>query len=420
MDQYGLLQRKITDKIRREMDEREFLEDGEILSEIEALILRDEEARGFSLREKRELIETVFNATRKELDVLQPYADDEEISEIMVNGEKDVFIEKRGKIRRASVHFENKRHLEEIVRRLAAKVHREINELNPIVDARLSDGSRINAVYSNIALNGPILTIRKFPKNKLTMEDLISQGTITAEARDFLKLSVNAGLNIFISGGTSSGKTTFLEILAGYIPSRERVVVIEDSAELQIGSIENIVRLETKNANAQGKGAVGIRQLIKVALRMRPDRILIGEVRGAEALDMLQAMNSGHDGSLSTGHANTAEGMLSRLETMILTAENFPIEAIRGQIASAIDLMVHLGRFENMERRVLEISEMEGMKDGKILLNPLFLFREGSLQATGNFLKHRLKFEMRGGEEGRRFLSSQRESEKGKIPGNYL
>lgn len=271
MDQYGTLQRKITDRIRKEIDEREFLEDGEILSEIEALILGDEEARGLSLREKRELIETVFNATRKELDVLQPFADDEEVSEIMVNGEKDVFIEKRGKIQRALVHFENKRHLEEMIRRLAARVHREINELNPIVDARLSDGSRVNAVYSNIALNGPILTIRKFPKNKLTMEDLISGGTITAEARDFLKAAVVSGLNIFISGGTSSGKTTFLEILAGYIPSYERVVVIEDSAELQINKIENIVRLETKNANTQGKGAVGIRQLIKVALRMRPD-----------------------------------------------------------------------------------------------------------------------------------------------------
>lgn len=405
MKEYGTLQKKLTEKIRKEIDKGDFLEDEEILEKIEEMILKDEETRNFSLKEKRELIETIFNATRKELDVLQPFADDEEVSEIMVNGEKDVFIEKKGKIYRAFVHFESKRHLEEIVRRIAAKVHREINELNPIVDARLSDGSRVNAVYSNIALNGPILTIRKFPKNKITMEDLISGGTITAEARDFLKVSVKSGLNIFISGGTSSGKTTFLEILAGYIPSGERVVVIEDSAELQISNIENIVRLEVKNANAQGKGAVGIRQLIKVALRMRPDRIIVGEVRSAEALDMLQAMNSGHDGSLSTGHANTAEGMLSRLETMILTAENFPIEAIRGQIVSAIDLMVHLGRFENMERRVLEISEVEGLVDGKIRLNPLFLFREGNLCRTENPLIHKIKFEMRGGEEAKYVIS---------------
>ena len=302
----------------------------------------------------------------------------------MVNGAAAVFIEKKGQIYKTQARFQSRDHLEETIRRVAAGVNREINESHPIVDARLRDGSRVNAVYSNIALNGPILTIRKFPRSTITMQDLIKNGTITREAADFLFSMVKQRRNMFISGGTSSGKTTLLNVLTSAISPKERVVVIEDSAELQVTNLENVVRLEVKNANVQGKGEVNIRQLIRVALRMRPDRILVGEVRGAEALDMLQAMNSGHEGSLSTGHANSARGMLYRLETMILTAEAFPLEAVRGQIASAIDMMVHLGRFQDMTRRVLEISQVSGFKEGRICLNPIFVYDGKRLCRTGN------------------------------------
>ena len=404
MEVYGRLQQQITEQIRKEIgnwqantEKKEILAsrkmgDQAILERIRELVLFSEMTEALSMREKHELIMQVFHATRKELDVLQPFVEDDQISEIMVNGEENVFIEKKGKIYKTEVKFQSKTHLEETVRRVAAKVHREINESNPIVDARLSDGSRVNAVYSNVALNGPILTIRKFPKTTITMEDLIENETITREAADFLKDAVRKRMNLFISGGTSSGKTTLLNVLTGSIPSEERVVVIEDSAELQVSNLNNVVRLEVKNANVQGKGEVTIRQLIRVAFRMRPDRILVGEVRGAEALDMLQAMNSGHEGSLSTGHANSAQGMLYRLETMILTAENFPLEAVRGQIASAIDLMVHLGRFQNMTRKVLEISQVTGLTDGSIGLNPIFLYREGCLQRTENVIKKKSAF----------------------------
>ncbi|HYE69561.1 MAG TPA: ATPase, T2SS/T4P/T4SS family, partial [Anaerovoracaceae bacterium] len=325
-----------------------------------------------------------------------------------VNGIDNIFIERKGKIERLDLHFETKEDLEEIIRRIAAKVHREINELNPIVDARLDDGSRVNAVYKNIALNGPILTIRRFPESRILMEDLLRMGTITEEAAEFLKALVQSGYNIFISGGTSSGKTTFLNVLSEYIPKDERVIVIEDAAELQITGIENLVRLECKNANVQGKGEVSVRQLIKASLRMRPNRIIVGEVRGGEVLDMIQAMNTGHDGSLSTGHGNSTEGMLSRIEAMFLQAADFPIDAIRSQIAEAIDIIVHLGRLPDKSRKVLEISEIEGYKDGKICINPLYKYiinkndsmsesiPLGRLSSTGNELKNTTKLEMNG------------------------
>jgi pilus assembly protein CpaF len=298
--------------------------------------------------------------------------------------------------------------LEEVIRRIAAKVHREINELNPIVDARLEDGSRVNAVYKNVALNGPILTIRRFPSNRITMEDLLKMGTLTEEAAEFLQKLVISGYNIFISGGTSSGKTTFLNVLTEFIPKDERVIVIEDAAELQITDIDNIVRLECRNANVQGKGEVNVRQLIKASLRMRPNRIIVGEVRGEEVLDMIQAMNTGHDGSLSTGHGNSPEGMLSRIEAMFLQAADFPVDAIRSQIAEAIDIMIHLGRLSDKSRKVLEITEIEGYRNGKIVLNPLYKYKvnnsygdgsrmiSGSLASTGNQLKNTTKLEMNG------------------------
>lgn len=401
--------KEITEGVRAVINSRqEQLSDAEVLTLIEDYILRDRRTEHSSFRAKGELISGIFNTTRKDLDILQPFAEDKEVSEIMVNGINDIFIERKGSVEKPDVHFETIEDLEEVIRRIAAKVHREINELNPIVDARLEDGSRVNAVYKNVALNGPILTIRRFPESRITMEDLLRMETVSYEAAEFLKKLVVSGYNIFISGGTSSGKTTFLNVLSEYIPKDERVIVIEDAAELQISGIDNIVRLECKNANVQGKGEVSIRQLIKASLRMRPNRIIVGEVRGGEVLDMIQAMNTGHDGSLSTGHGNSTEGMLSRLEAMFLQAADFPIEAIRSQIAEAIDIIVHLGRLPDKSRKVLEISEIEGYRNGKIVVNPLFKYsinnqdnsngmvNAGVLTATGNQLKNTMKLKING------------------------
>ncbi len=375
----------------------EQITDGEVLSLIEDFVLHDNRTQWYPYTEKKKLTTTVFNATRRELDILQPYADDNEVSEIMVNGTEKVFIERKGRIEKLPISFESKEDLEEIIRRLAAKVHREINELNPIVDARLEDGSRINAVYRNVALNGPILTIRKFPKKKITMEELIEKESISEEASQFLKKLVIAGYNIFISGGTSSGKTTFLNVLSDCIPKEERVIVIEDSAELQITKIDNVIRMETKNANIQGKGEVSVRDLIKASLRMRPDRIIVGEVRGGEVVDMIQAMNTGHDGSLSTGHGNSPEGMLRRLEAMFLSAAEFPMEAIRSQIMEAIDIIVHLGRMPDKTRKVLQIVEITGYQDEKYMINPLFQYKiHAGLIPTGKSLSNKIKLEIRG------------------------
>ncbi len=276
-------------------------------------------------------------------------------------------------------------------------MHREINELNPIVDARLSDGSRVNAIYRNIALNGPILTIRKFPEKVMEMEDLLEAGSITWEEADFMKMLVAAGYNCFICGGTSSGKTTMLNVLSRFIPEHERVVVIEDSAELQIEQVENIVRLECRSANVQGKGQVDMAQLVKASLRLRPDRIVVGEVRGKEVMDMIQAMNTGHDGSMSTGHANSIEGMLKRLEAMFMQAADFPVEAVRSQMTEGIDIMVHMSRMRDGSRKVTEIAEVAGMEEGKIRMNPLF--RQGA-RIEGSELIHREKMIVAGYEGG--------------------
>lgn len=283
-------------------------------------------------------------------------------------------LKKNGVIEKTNIYFEDATHLEDIIRRLSAKVHKEINELNPIVDFRLKDGSRVNAVYGNLCIDGPAMTIRKFPKSDIKMDQLIEWGTITHEAADYLKNLVIKKANIFISGGTSSGKTTFLNCMSNYINKNERVIVIEDSSELKINATDNIIRMETKQANQQGIGMVTMEDLIKTSLRMRPDRIIVGEVRGKEVKDMLQAMNTGHDGSLSTGHGNSPLGMLSRLETMYLSAVKFPIEAIRGQIYLAIDYIVHLGKINGNTRKVLEISELSSYKNGYISLNPIFKY----------------------------------------------
>lgn len=364
------------------------LTDEEAMGIIENYVFQQEEFAFLSVKQKGQFIRRIYHAVRKDLDILNPYQEDEKVSEIMVNGIRNIFVERSGKIVSVPESFDTVEALEEVIRRLAAGVQREINELNPIVDARLPDGSRVNAIYKNVAINGPILTIRKFPKKYITMENLIANETIPKPAADFLGELVKQGYNILISGGTSSGKTTFLNVLSHYIPENERVIVIEDSAELQIPNIHNIIRLECRNANLQGRGEVTMEQLIKTSLRMRPDRIIVGEIRGKEVLDMIQAMNTGHDGSLCTGHGNSVQGMLRRLEAMFLQAAPFPIEAIRSQIAEAIDIMVHLGRFQQGQRRVLEICELSGLQEEDYRLNPLFSYRkEEGLVATGNDIK---------------------------------
>lgn len=377
-------------------DENE-ITDEQAMEAIEDYVLRDKRLAMRSPKETRSLIRRIFYSLRRDLDILQPFIENPNVSEIMVNGKDHIFIEKGGKLEQVELTFDTVEDLEELIRRLAARVHREINELNPIVDARLEDGSRVNAVYKNIALNGPILTIRKFPQKAIDMGALIGMGSITREAADFLEKLVKAGYTCFISGGTSSGKTTFLNVLSNFIPKDERVILIEDSAELQIKQIENLVRMECKQANVQQKGQVTMADLIKTSLRMRPDRIIVGEVRGKEVMDMIQAMNTGHDGSLSTGHGNSISGMLRRLESMFLQAADFPVDAIRSQIAEGIDIIIHLGRLSDGSRKVLEIAEVKGISKGEIETSLLFKYKPSiGLVKSGNGLIHGEKLELRG------------------------
>ncbi len=373
------------DEIRKYISEvRLMITDGDepvsdetALKKIEEYVFAQSKAQCCTYKQNIELVQRMFLSLRKEMDILQPYIEDKSISEIMVNGKDNVFAERGGKLERLPISFDSTEDLEELIRRIASRVHREINELNPIVDARLSDGSRVNAVYKNIALNGPILTIRKFPDKVMTMDDLAANETITSEVASFLEVLIKARYNCFVCGGTSSGKTTLLNVLSQFIPPSERVVVIEDSAELQIKQIENIVRLECRNANVQGKGKIDMADLVKASLRMRPDRIVVGEVRGKEVMDMIQAMNTGHDGSLSTGHSNSIKGMLKRLEAMFMQAADFPVEAIRSQIMEGIDIMIHMSRMRDGSRKVMEIAELEGMSDGEINTNCLFRYGKG-------------------------------------------
>lgn len=359
-----------------------------------------------SIEQRISIVQQVYSSIRG-FGLLDTIINDETITEVMINGPENVFIEQNGRLFKLDKQFESQRKLEDVIQRIVGLAGREVNQANPICDTRLPDGSRVNVVLPPIALCGPTLTIRKFSKTPMTIERLIAYGSLTQEIADKLELLVRAKYNIFVSGGTGSGKTTFLNALSNYIPSDERVITIEDSAELQITHVANLVSLETRNANASGVGQITIRDLIKSSLRMRPERIVVGEVRGGEALDMLQAMNTGHDGSLSTGHANSTEDMLSRLETMVLQgAAGLPLEAIRQQIASAVDIIIHLSRLRDKSRKTMEITEVVGYENGKIKLNPLYVFEEdeastlekvsGSLKRTENKMQKTFKLRLNG------------------------
>ena len=329
-----------------------------------------------SPQERSRVVRLVFSSIRG-LGILDEILADDSITEVMINGPDHIFVEHAGRLYRLNKKFDNERQLEDIIQKIVGKAGKEVNQANPIVDTRLPDGSRVNVVLPPVSLSGPIVTIRKFSKTPMTVEMLLKYGSLTREAAAFLEKLVRAKYNIFISGGTGSGKTTFLNALSNFIPRDERIITIEDSAELQIKNIENLVSLETRNANTSGRGEISIRDLIRSALRMRPERIVVGEVRGAEALDMLQAMNTGHDGSLSTGHANSTRDMLSRLETMVLQGnDGLPLPAIRQQISSALDIIIHLSRLRDKSRRTMEITEVLGYENGEIQLNPLFVFKE--------------------------------------------
>lgn len=382
------------------------LTDEQLEEEIENITPRILKSEYCTINEKLSIIKQVFSSIRG-LDMLDSILSDDTITEVMINGPDNVFIEQSGRLFKLDKKFESERRLEDVIQRIVARAGREVNQANPICDTRLEDGSRVNVVLPPIALCGPTLTIRKFSKNPMTVEKLIQYGSITREIADKLQLLVKAKYNIFISGGTGSGKTTFLNALSNFIPKDERVITIEDSAELQIAGVENLVSLETRNANAAGAGRITIRDLIKSSLRMRPERIVVGEVRGEEALDMLQAMNTGHDGSLSTGHANSTEDMLSRLETMVLQGSaDLPLEAIRQQIASALDIIIHLSRLRDHSRKTMQISEVVGFENGRIILNPLYQFEEdenttlekvsGQLKRTDNPMKKTFKLKLAG------------------------
>lgn len=360
------------------------MEDQEIYRQIDDLILEETRNRYVSLRRKEALRTELFNSIRK-LDILQELIDDDSVTEIMVNGTEGIFLERNGRLLCWEKKITSKEKLEDMVQQIAGRCNRIVNESVPVADARLSDGSRVSLVLPPVALNGPVITIRRFPKNPIHMDRLVELGAVTTEAAAFLRALVRSGYNIFISGGTGSGKTTFLNALSDFIPKEERIITIEDNAELQIQGAENLVRLEARQANTEGKNSVTIRDLIKASLRMRPDRIVVGEVRGEEALDMIQSMNTGHDGSLSTGHANSPRDMLSRLETMILMAMELPLSAIRRQIASAVDILIHLGRMRDRSRKVMEIVEITGYDraSGEITERTLFQLEETKEQPMG-------------------------------------
>lgn len=385
------------------------MSDEELEEKIEEIVAQHIGGRYCSIEQRLDIIQQVYSSIRG-FGLLDSIIKDDTITEVMINGPDNVFIEQNGRLFKLDKQFESQRRLEDVIQRIVGLAGREVNQANPICDTRLPDGSRVNVVLPPIALCGPTVTIRKFSKTPMTIEKLIQYGSITREIADKLEILVKSKYNIFIAGGTGSGKTTFLNALSNYIPKDERVITIEDSAELQITGVENLVSLETRNANASGSGEITIRDLIKSSLRMRPERIVVGEVRGGEALDMLQAMNTGHDGSLSTGHANSTEDMLSRLETMVLQgAAGLPLEAIRQQIASAVDIIIHLSRLRDKSRKTMEITEVVGYENGRIILNPLYVFEEdenstltkvsGSLNRTKNPMKNDYKLRLAGYKE---------------------
>ena len=401
---YETCRKEMLENLRRQIDFTREVSDEEIQNMLDDMIVTNGRMYALSLEERQRLGREIFYDIRR-LGILQELVDAEDITEIMVNGAGNIFYEKRGSLYQWDKCFESKEKLEDVIQQIVNKCNRTVNEASPIVDARLENGSRVNIVLSPIALNGPIVTIRRFPNHPITMEQLIACESISKEAAELLKQLVIAGYNIFISGGTGCGKTTFLNALSGFIPAGERIVTIEDSAELQLQEVPNLVRMETRNANVEGCRAVTIRDLIKASLRMRPDRIIVGEVRGSEAVDMMTAFNTGHDGSMSTGHANSAADMLHRLQTMILMEMEIPLAAVKQQIAAGIDVLVHLGRIRDKSRRVLDIVELDGLEKEEIRLHTLYRFEEeginregrveGTLQKKG-MLKHVYKLKAAG------------------------
>ena len=377
MDEIGIRIQSLREKLIKRIGEETEVRDDRVQDIIDELIMEEGREAYISLPQKQQVRIELFNSIRG-LDILQELLDDDDVTEIMVNGTGGIFVERQGRISKWEKHFFSEEKLQELVQQIVAGCNRIVNESVPIADARLKDGARVNIVLAPVALNGPIITIRRFPNRPITMAQLIEWGAVTEEAVSFLKKLVKAGYNIFISGGTGSGKTTFLNALSDYIPKDERIITIEDNAELQIQGVENLVKMEARRANTEGAHEVSIRELIKSSLRMRPDRIIVGEVRGEEAIDMLQSLNTGHDGSLSTGHGNSPRDMLSRLETMVFMGMELPVSAVRRQIASGIDILVHLGRLLDKSRKVLEIAEVSGYQyeTEEILLRTLYEFRE--------------------------------------------
>ncbi len=380
--EYTELKKELRGRVQERMDFVKDFTDAEVEDTIDEIILE----RGmtvYPVEVRRRLKQELFDSLRR-LDILQIFVEDSSVTEIMINGKDHIFVEQNGKLRELDISFESTEKLQDVIQQIVAGCNRVVNEASPIVDARLADGARVNIVMNPIALNGPIVTIRRFPEKPITMDQLIQSNSISWEAAAFLEKLVKAKYNIFISGGTGSGKTTFLNVLSHFIPSEERIITIEDSAELQLQGLPNLVRLETRNSNVEGCNEITIRDLIKSSLRMRPDRIVVGEVRGAEAFDMLQCLNTGHDGSMSTGHANSAKDMLARLENMVLMGMELPLAAIRQQIASGLDVIVHLGRLRDKSRKVLEITEVACCEQNEIRMNPLFLFEETGEDEAGH------------------------------------
>ena len=399
--------KELKEKVLHKIDYGREMTDTEVEDIIDEVMLQEEFSRVCPVSMRQRIRKELFDSMRR-LDILQMFVDDPSITEIMINGKDCLFVEREGRLEEMNLKFESTEKLKQVIQQIVAGCNRVVNEASPIVDARLENGARVNIVMNPVALDGPAVTIRRFPEKPITMEELIRRHSLSKEASSFLQMLVQARYNIFISGGTGSGKTTMLNVLSGYVPGTERVITIEDNAELQLQGIRNLVRLEVRNSNVEGCREISIRDLIKTSLRMRPDRILVGEVRGAEAVDMIQAMNTGHEGSMSTGHANSARDMLARLENMILMGMEIPLQAIRQQIASGIDIIIHLGRLRDRSRRVLEIVELVGCEEDKYVLNPLYMFEEtdnddmdvcdgvvGELQKKGE-LVHDKKLQMAG------------------------
>ena len=373
---------KIAEKLMEGMDLSVNLTEEEILNEIENRLSMESKTHMMDIFERERIKQDIFQSIRQ-LGLLQDLLDDEEITEIMVNGTDGIFIEKKGKLIKLEEKFDSREKLKKVIWQITSDCNRVVNEASPIVDARLKDGARVSVVLDPVALNGPILTIRRFPPSPITMDDLLKFNTISKSGAELLKETVENGFNILVSGGTGSGKTTFLNVLSNYIPPEERVITIEDSAELQLQNLPNLVRMETRNANVEGCREITIRDLIKASLRMRPDRIIVGEVRSKEAIDMLQSINVGHS-AMTTVHANSVKDVVSRLETMVLMGMDMPIPAIRGQIASGFDLMVHLGRMKDGSRKVMEIAEPEGIREGNVVMNTIFKLKDRNLVMTGD------------------------------------